>query len=138
MKHICPNISLFRNWGIHSPVSCKPLWISSQLDFYSWCSHENESQKWPKPKILKIFLSVFRNWTSHSPESHETFWVSLRLASQLAWLTRVSRQKAKLKIFGLLWKNLKKNTLQKQLKYSKIFLCLINIWLSMYNTFNQV
>ena len=31
-----------------------------------------------------------------------------------------------------------KNTFQKQSKHSKIFLCLINIWLSMCNTFNQV
>ena len=95
-------------------------------------SHQNDKN----PEILKNFLSIFHDWRSYLLGSHETFCVNSRPRDlHDSW---VNRQKTELKIFLFLWKILKQNTFQKQLKYSKIFLYLINICLSMYNTFNQV
>ena len=115
-------------------MSHEPLWVTSQLDFHLRSSRENDKN----PEFLKKFLSTFHNWKSHQSGICETFCVSSQLGPRNSHDSQVSRQKAELKIFGFLRKNFKQNTFQKQLKYSKIFLCLTNIWLSTYNTFNQV
>ena len=132
-------LSLFRKWGIHLLVSCEPLWVTLRLDFYLRTSCQNELQKWQKPRIFENFSKYF-SWHEVllARESQNLLCKLTTSASRLAWLTNMSHQKVELKIFGFLWNFLKQNTFPKQLKYSKLFLCLINIWLSMYNTFNQV
>ena len=83
-----------------------------------------------KPTKFENFLSLFHDWGLNSPENHESFWVSSQLGSRdwidpREWVANIELHS--------IWnfENFQnKNTFQKQLKYSKIFLCLISIWLS--------
>ena len=91
-----------------------------------------------KTQILKNILSIFCDWGNDLLVSHEKSlcglatgtcdWTNLRLSRQ-------NRATLFLKFFTFLQKQ---KTFQKQLKHSKIFLCLINKDWACENTFNQV
>ena len=111
-----------------------PSWLDLPLT--------NKSPDWVarniKNQILKNILSIFRNWGFDLLVSREKSlcglatgtcdWTNLRLSRQ-------NRATLFLKILTFLQKQM---TFQKQLKHSKIFLCLINKYWACENTFNQV
>ena len=91
-----------------------------------------------KTQIFEKFSKCFLRLKSYSPKSRGPFWVNSRLSLENSWLISESPKGRVEKFMDFFWKFSKQNTFQKQLKYSKIFLGLINICLSMYITFNQV
>ena len=111
---------------------------SRDWTFHPRISRQIESQEILKTQILKNIISIFRKWGIDPLVSCKKSlcglatgtcdWVNLRLSCQnratlfLKFLTFLQKQK----------------TFQKQLKYSKIFLCLINKDWVCENTFNQV
>ena len=101
-------LNLFRDYDLHSLTSWE--WVANAL---GW--------KTEKSIFLKNFLSLFRDWVDHSRVIRE--WIAKRQSC---------------KFFDFCENHSNQNTFQKQLKYSKIFLGLINKCLSMYITLNQV
>ena len=91
-----------------------------------------------KTQIFEKKFKCFSQLKSYSPKSHGPFWVNSRLSLENSWLTIESPKGRVEKFMDFFWNFSKQNIFQKQLKYSKIVLGLINICLSMYITFNQV
>ena len=137
-------LSVFRNWKVHLWASHEgrreSFYVSLQLEL----SLMNKSPSWvmKKPKTKKFwnfskYFSRLGDWLT--TESQELLSKLMTRVSRLAWLMRVSRQNRVTKKKKGFSENFQNKTLSKNnSKYSKIFLCLINIWLSMYNTFNQL
>ena len=97
------------NWTFHSRTSC-----------------QTESQETLKTQILKNILSIFRDWGIDLPVSREKSLCGLTTGTCDWTNLRLSRQNRATLFLKFLTFLQKQKTFQKQLKYSKIFLCLIN------------
>ena len=101
------------------------------------------STREPVAKVSRENDKNLENWNFSKSFSRLGAWLARELRELLSklviGLTRESESpKQSCTIFEIFENFQNKNTFQKQLKYSKIFLCLISIWLSKCNTFNQV
>ena len=116
----------------------KSLYTPRNWTFYPWTSRHIEPRETYKPKILKNILSIFVTGTLTHQWVVKNFFVGSQLGHATGpthdWVARTGQH-----CFWRFWQFLQKqNTFQKQLKHTKIFLCLINKNWACENTFNQV
>ena len=131
----------------------KELLFAKHVIFMAEVSHQFHLPKHVKPKVLKHLLSVFRDWKSHSWGSRELSRENLCIPLASGPSTREQVAKIYLRAHDcgmrIDWPVTKspkqgntvfwnfqflreQNTFQKQLKHSKIFLCLNQQRLSMW------
>ena len=103
--------------------------------FHPRISRQTESRETLKPQILKNILSIFHDWDIDPPMSREKSLYGLTTRTCNWTNPQLSRQNKATLFLTFLQKQ---KTFQKQLKHSKIFLCLINKDWACENTFNQV
>ena len=107
-------------WSRVNPIACPQL---TQKFFATHWRVKVLVTKILKAQIFEIFLSLFHNWGLDQPENCQELLCKLTTC-----LTReVELPKQGCIVFEIFENFQNKNTFQKQLKHSKIFLCLINI-----------
>ena len=111
--------------------------FSHDWTFHLQTSRQTESRETLKTQILKNILSIFRDWDIDPPVSREKSLCGLVTATYGWTNPQLSRQNRATLFLKFLTFLQKQKTFQKQLKHSKIFLCLINKDWACENTFNQ-